>query len=471
LSIGLSLATGALVDAKIDLCGHCLTHSLSEWSTITRAITDRCSLVPLDLHFAEEGETAEVAFVGLGLTAHRTPRLNLYLRHAARIAVPDPDEIENAVVDATRYLRSRQRADGSWSDFDLPVGASDQWVTAYVSLALARAGKALLDVDATAAARNGATWLSGTRTYRSGWGYSGITGPDSDSTAIAIALFDDLGIPVPDEDRRFLRDHWRGDEGLATYDEPNAWGVGHWDVTPWGYLGLHPDDQAAYRGHFLAALEKNRLRSGFWRTYWWRNPYYCTLATLEVLERLGIPEPESPLDGPAAPICIDNPFDLGCYIGIEFTRNQSGSKIDTHLRELLNWQAGDGSWSGAANLRVTESSCYAPWDTPRGAYYKDQHATFTTATIIRVLARLHAHRSQTSDANAPNRRSAATNCIASARTFDGGASRHHSLRESLAQGETLSQQPTILTNTNGQSIISKCIQRAGLVERPRDPLV
>lgn len=387
MSVGFSLLTGELADAKIDLCGHCLTHTPGEWSSVVRQITCRFSLAPLDTDPVLESGEYQVAFIGLGLTTDNEPRLNLYAKHNAPSGAPELDELRSALADAVGYLQSIQNQDGSWTDFHLPVGVSDQWVTAYASLALAQCGETPGSSSAAAAVK-GAMWLSENRTYKEGWGYNGATGPDSDSTAIAIALFDELEMTVAEQDRAFLSNHWRDGDGISTYDGPEAWGAGHWDVTPWGYHGMLPEDRELYREQFLLALSNNRLGNGFWRAYWWRNPYYSTFVTLEVLERLGIPEPEAAFHQPAPSIQIDNPFDLGCYIGIESLRDPSDHRIGGHLRTLLNWQEGDGRWRCAANLRVTGRSCYAPWDRPEGAYYEDQKSVLTTATIARILSRI-----------------------------------------------------------------------------------
>jgi hypothetical protein len=151
------------------------------------------------------------------------------------------------------------------------------------------------------------------------------------------------------------------------------------------------EDRELYREQFLSALQNNRMGNGFWRAYWWKNPYYSTFVTLEVLERLGIAEPRASLEESAPSIHIDNPFDLGCYIGIENLRDPFDRRIGGHLRTLLSWQEGDGRWRGAANLRVTEQQCYAPWDSPEGICYEDHKSVITTATIARILSRILAN--------------------------------------------------------------------------------
>jgi len=385
LSTGFSVSTGALADVKVDLCGHCLEHTMDEWSSIAGALTARFSLAPMNLSDVASSPWAGIAFIGMGLTRGGDARLNVYVKHGDGRGAPAAAEIDDALTDACRYLVSQQLAGGEWTDFHLPVGASDQWVTAYAGHALALAGNRLARAEAAAAAGRGADWLSRDRPYAAGWGYNGRTGPDADSTAMAIALFDELGRAVAGDDRDFLRDHWRAGAGIATYDGPLAWGEAHWDVTPWGYLGMRPDDRDLRRDEFIAALGRNLGGDGFWRSYWWRHPYYSTFVTLDVLARLGIAAPSAPVERAAASSVVDNPFDLACYTGVLFLRDPSDPRLEACLRALLNWQRPDGAWMGSANLRVTENTCAAPWDSPQGAYYADHRGTITTATAIRVL--------------------------------------------------------------------------------------
>jgi hypothetical protein len=242
--------------------------------------------------------------------------------------------------------------------------------------------------EASTAARRAATWLRTARPYSAGWGYNSHTGPDADSTAICLGLLRELRLPIAAEDQTFLRQHWRTEGGMATYDGPGAWGCAHWDVTPWGYLGMNVAAQRLLRESFLRGLYENRMPDGMWRAYWWRNPYYSTFVTLEVLEELGLAEPDLICAQSSGPIEVDNAFDLGCLIGIELLRASPPELIGRQLRALLDWQKEDGRWSGHANLRVTDDSCYKPWNEPVGEYYADAAGTFSTSTVVRVLVRL-----------------------------------------------------------------------------------
>ncbi|HEX8456050.1 MAG TPA: prenyltransferase/squalene oxidase repeat-containing protein [Pyrinomonadaceae bacterium] len=389
LCLGVSASDGRLADVKIDLCGHCLTYSREQWVEVVERAVAEFGLQPLPVREALASGACQVAFVGFGIERDaRKKRLNVYLQAAERDDVPLRDETSAALEDGIAYLCRLQDDTGKWTDFQLPVGASDQWVTAYVGLALARAGKYLRHRGALGAAEKSAAWLIRHQHYSAGWGYNGQTGADVDSTAVCLALLRELEIDVRSEDREFLRRHWHAEGGFSTYSEPNAWGRPHWDVTPLGYLALAEHEQRELREPFLRALQEHRLAGNMWRSYWWRMPFYSTLVTLEALDELQLPEPPSPAptaaDAPAQ-MLIDNSFDLACLVGIEILRGAPLEQVGEHARALLRWQQRDGSWRGHANLRVTDNSCDAPWETPAGEYFRDEACTITTATVLRVL--------------------------------------------------------------------------------------
>jgi hypothetical protein len=406
MCVGFELRTGAFADIKLDLCGHCLAHGRDAWIDVVDRIVRRLELAPIALDEALLRQRCEVAFIGLGLDVAREPRLNVYLKPGIDDRPPQRGEIEAAAADAVGSLCALQQADGRWTDYRLPVGTCDQWITGYVGLALARYGRRCRDGAALAAARAAATWLTGERPYAAGWGYNAVTGPDADSTAACLALLRELGRPIAAADQAFLSAHWRGSAGLATYDGPGAWGCGHWDVTPLGYLAMSDDDQRRLRGEFLRGLAESRVGDGMWRAYWWRTPCYSTFVTLEALEALGLPEPPDARPASGRAVEIDNPFDLGCMIGIEVLRGLPLQAVAPHLRSLLAWQHADGRWPGHPNLRVTDDACYAPWETPSGEYYTDEAGTITTATILRALTRLLAGRDRPAAQACPGRASA-----------------------------------------------------------------
>lgn len=389
MSVGFSLADGALVDVKVDLCGHCLAYTADEWPEVVGRCTAPLGLASLPTAETLAADDCEVAFLGLGLDTRRDARINLYLKPRAAEA-PSDDELRAALDDAVDALVRLQEEDGRWVDYQLPVGASNQWVTAYVGTALARAARALDHEPARRAAAAGAHWLTTDRPYDAGWGYNGLTGPDADSTAMALSLLDTLALPVAEADRRFLADLWRpGEGGIATYPGPDAWGHAHWDVTPWAYLVLTEANRDRFRGDFLHGLAANRQADGLWRSYWWRTPLYSTFLTLEALAELGWTEPPGPV--PPLSVQVEGAFDLASAVAIGHLRGADRAGLGPALRALLDQQERDGGWPGHPNLRVTDDACAEPWADPHGPIgelYRDLAGTITTATVVRMLAHL-----------------------------------------------------------------------------------
>src|SRR6516225_4000419 len=85
--------------------------------------------------------------------------------------------IASALARAVEYLLELQGDDGSWTDFWLPVGASDGWVTGFVGVSLCEVASCRslsADVRALAdqAAGRGADWLERQLGRRDGWGFN-----------------------------------------------------------------------------------------------------------------------------------------------------------------------------------------------------------------------------------------------------------------------------------------------------------
>ena len=387
MSMGFDLATGALVDCKADLCGHCLDHTPEDWQRIVTACCARLEIPPVDVAPLLDGGETRIAFLGCGVSAERAARLNLYLQPSPDARPNAPESLRAAAEDAVAYLLAQQREDGHWQDYELPVGASDQWITGYLGMSLAEAADRLHLPAARAAAERAADWLCRDRPYAAGWGYNASTGPDSDSTAMVLTLLHRLDRPCAEADTGFLAARWpEGASGISTYDGSDAWAQAHWDVTPYAYAALPAAARAARADGFRRGLADNLQPDGTWRAYWWRSPLYGTLLTREVLDALGEPPPE------ALPrrlsLGAETTLDLACAVGIAHLHGTEAADLAGALAALLRRQLPDGGFPGGADLRVTDQACTAPWDAPDGQYFTDIAGSFTTATALRVLARL-----------------------------------------------------------------------------------
>ena len=299
-------------------------------------------------------------------------------------------DVRRCVSGAMERLASLQEPDGHWEEFALPPGPSDEWITAYVGLALAEIRQTGLEgPDAEAAARAG-RWLVEGRPYEAGWGYNRTTGPDTDSSAYALRLLQVLGTPVAPLDELWLRYRMHPRGGFRTYDGPLAWAQVHADVSPVAYEALGPHRWDSLLPTMVDYLRRHRNEDGTWRSYWWRRSHYTTYWNLRLARRLGLDlELELNLapsvDGESGPRGIRTNLDLTFALGTALLQPGLGSRSVELTERLLSAQQADGGWQGGADMRVTDSSCFRPWEEPLGEYYEDRRGLFTTASAMRIL--------------------------------------------------------------------------------------
>jgi hypothetical protein len=79
LSVGIAARTGKVVDAKIDLCAHCLSMSTEQWVRIIRRATAIFGLTEPRIIPALERCLCQVALIGIGVDDQGALRLNVYL--------------------------------------------------------------------------------------------------------------------------------------------------------------------------------------------------------------------------------------------------------------------------------------------------------------------------------------------------------------------------------------------------------
>lgn len=386
--LGFSLRSGALVDAKVDLCGHCLPRPAAAWRDLLARLAELYGVVPLPeaAQRALVERHVEVAFVGLGLTTDGRCRLNSYLKTSAEapdVAAPRRFPPSHSLREVRRRavsaLLERQDPRGGWFDFRLPVGHATEWTTAYAALALSATPE---ERDlAGPAVQQAARWLTRSRAYAAGWGFNDRTGPDADSTGFALRALEAAGEPVPAADRAWLRERWQATGGIATYDGPGAWGHAHPCVTAAAFLALDAAQRLALRSAVLDYVASTRLGDGQWPSYWWRTHSYSTWHHVRLLELLGaptaVPTPAEPEPGATA-------FDLAWRVALS---TRGGPRVvRRHLLDaLVALQDDDGAFPGAPELRVTDPDCADPWIEPRGRLYTDHAGVLATASALTAL--------------------------------------------------------------------------------------
>ncbi|MGH9279923.1 MAG: hypothetical protein ACRD12_17720 [Acidimicrobiales bacterium] len=313
---------------------------------------------------------------------------------------PSGRSAEQARDDAIAFLLSRQSHTGRWSDFVLPAGPSDEWVTAFVAACLlAMPGEAT-----SGAVRRAWEALLGRRPDEPGWGYNRLTPADADSTAWALRLAAGLGI-VPDARlhaaHTFLASHLRADGGVTTYGERDpirrytrlpadasfaGWQAGHACVT-------------AAAAPLVGAAATNYLRSqqagaGNWEGYWWWDDDYTTALASEALpsgreravrwaqRRVSTTGAVPSTDGEPSPWatawCVRILW-LGTARAAEEARDRA-------VRWLVHTQQADGGWRASARLRVPMPGHVDAAGEDVKINAVDENRLFTTAAVATALA-------------------------------------------------------------------------------------
>jgi hypothetical protein len=316
--------------------------------------------------------------------------------HDGRALLPD---VRSAIDRASRYIVEMQASNGAWPDFNLEVGRSDTWTTAYV-------GWCLFETEGTvsaterrylrAALEQAAQFLKESRRADGSWGYNKRVPSDSDSTSWAALFLTSMGSAPGSETDRILQTFARRDGGFATYNAgasdtaaASAWTRSHPDVTPLVVRALAP---SATREKALAFIASQRTDDGLWNSYWYRTPLYATLHNLAALAAAG--RPAMP---PAVPILAAaadrDPFDraLALEIVARFGSGLAAPFVSDAAAGLLETQSAEGWWAAKPMLRVTYDEVERPWELPgeaAGPLYGDDYFLFTTATVARALSLL-----------------------------------------------------------------------------------
>ena len=196
--------------------------------------------------------------------------------------------LERALCLSVDYILSRQDADGSWIDWELPPGQSSTWTTAYV-------GGKLTNLDshhrrrASSATAQASQWLIGKMLQDCGWGYNELVDSDADSTALAILFLASAGRTVPDSSYSCLEGFQCEDGGFATFrgrPDLGSWATSHPDGTPSAVLALTTKysmtSQFVNRG--LQFVLDKRTSAGIWKSFWWTTFLYSTERSLSLFE-------------------------------------------------------------------------------------------------------------------------------------------------------------------------------------------
>jgi hypothetical protein len=346
-------------------------------------------------------------------------------------------KLQRSLQTALAFLLKAQDDSGAWSDFSLPAGESNVWVTAFVGGVLAGRPETLAQQAAQASWR----FLERLETAEGGWSYNPTVPCDADSTLWALRFAEALGVARSERIGRaydFFEQQICEDGGLTTYSASapvrgyvklppvipfQGWTQSHVCVTAAGA------NLSAYNSRFQEYLLQRQAEDGKWAAYWWFDDEYSTAEAVTALAGKALTAAD------CAPhiaerieravewakqrveklVQADSPsaFALAQALRV-LARTGKPADVQSVLRQgltrLLEGQNADGSWAASAKLRVPRPDIIAPdalaewtlWQgMPPGAptiqmllkhtfmiYSYDQQAVYTTATALRTLQEL-----------------------------------------------------------------------------------
>jgi hypothetical protein len=339
---------------------------------------------------------------------------------AASRAVGNVD-LETALQLAIVFLLGARNQKGCWRDFHDCAGGSDEWVTAFVGVALAGGS----DKRARQAANQAWSLLVQRQRPSGGWGYNILLPPDADSTAWSLRLAHAVGAgnsPPVQIARLFLNAHLLPDSGVASYREEVCAGLAP-------YLSAAPAN-GSYAGWSVAhtcvtaavaAIEdlgqhpRNFLRStqrpdGSWKGYWWDGDEYTTALAAEALAETRQVDDQAQAQTavewaiqkiqPSGAVYSvgqgdDSAFATAWCIRI-LALADNFQRVREPLQQAVNWlleqQKPGGVWISSARLRTPPAHVVHPEEHAAPLpVFLDRAGIFTTATVLSALEAARSH--------------------------------------------------------------------------------
>jgi hypothetical protein len=295
-----------------------------------------------------------------------------------------------AVRRAVAYLCGRQDTAGLWNDFRTPAGASDEWVTAFVTAHLAELCAVFELPAAEAAVGHARRALLARQRADGGWGYNARIAADADSTAwAAVAVAPVAGAASRAAASGFLLAHQHADGGFATYHPNHRARLGFRDtwfepqpcVTAAALRALGATRAEETLGAAAeTAVERGRrwlreLPSEALVSCWWGESSYTVF---HVARATRVPRAaEDPGATPSRPV-----FEQAHRLLLLALHPPAAAAAERGRpsRRLLSAQRADGSWPAAPILRIPDETAGG---TPVA---RDVNRLFATVTAACALA-------------------------------------------------------------------------------------
>ncbi len=306
--------------------------------------------------------------------------------------------IDRICEHAIEYVLRARTEDGYWTDFALPQGISDEWVTAYITTMLSK-NSALFNRMMPSV-----EWLKDRFRTGEGWGYNKNADTDADSTALSLIALHRIGRTLPEG----------ACDALLRFHLPNS------DMDP--KQGNNPAEIMSVV--LLAQLETNLVeadvicnattsllsqqrKDGGWSAFWWKDDLLATYRAVEALNAfvrcatsitlgdhllLNLAKPAVDAVRNALPFISartipNEPFVLGLWLNSWFAANGTLShpSIGRILYHLHSLQQNDGRWLSVPMRRAAMTSLLSPFISDSDILYLDPQCLITTTTVIAGL--------------------------------------------------------------------------------------
>lgn len=188
---------------------------------------------------------------------------------------------------AVDALLERQSPEGFWHDYELEIGSSRAWTTAYIGFSLlpyaqvsrverslTRAAHAILRVEAP-----------------DGWGYNLMTASDADSTAWCVRFLRAMGRDLSGSARAVLLPFvdQGGDVHTFRGERYGSWDTAHDDVAAIVALALDESNAATGLARRISARVIGRLDGGETpKPFWWADDIYLWQTALGLFDHLNL---------------------------------------------------------------------------------------------------------------------------------------------------------------------------------------
>lgn len=307
------------------------------------------------------------------------------------------NNVNNSIEKAIHFLINNQEPSGAWIDFDLDIGVSDSWVTAFVGMSLREVAIILSNQHDNDYISKSLSFLSKSMNDDGGWGYNNNCLSDCDSTAHVILFLSKCDAKVPPNIIARLLSFQQPDGGFKTFSENlnDGWNFSHPDIS---VIAVKALSTVLPYYHPSLVLGRSYLKSwgqnmGLIPAYWWSSQYFSTMHFLELSKYICREDtyqldPESFIDEASLESC----FELALFLSILVHYPEKRDAFDRVLIKILDKQdKNEGFFPGSQILRVTQRRFLKPWEEKSfsGYVYTDINHLYTTALVTYVLAKAY----------------------------------------------------------------------------------